>query len=568
MSGAVPRNGVSQTTVVPETSPEASAPGSNIAAHSRAHELRRYWLERAFAGAGIEASHWDPARGVDANRRTIERVYDYYGRLYERHARLQWAGMANLIGPSFYAGFLDIGIIPDAERRLIGSLRRLIRAGRHGVEALLQRDRTRHESVNDGLGFFEITFLTMQRKIFEDQALMHEAYLGGGLEAIRALGSAGIIDEATGQAWEQIGGGDPARIQEGNRTLLYREQHDIIDCFYVTMRAYDPPQGKAFTYLLTLAGSPAVPGAKGYTAVFPLTLGAAMPGGAVTVRTPLADGNIAVFANRWALIEQDTLPAYQRFITADAGQARALIATPIGKRVGRFRLLRRLGIIEVALLTHWRIRFEGRPPAPGRFRLSRTTPAPVAAGADVTIDLTSPPTRATAGFSPLSDHRAWASAGAPFQATVQLPRGRAYVAVAQLAVLLSPVQGGNPTRLTVKLPSTDLEGARTTLAELAREWNADADEVAQWAAGAARVTLDEHAYSTRVFRAAPIDFVRLEFQAEHHVEEGDYVIDALFSWDEAPVARAHLNSATWSQGPEPAPPNRSLAGCPPSAAAV
>jgi len=27
----------------------------------------------------------------------------------------------------------------------------------------------------------------MQRKIFEDQALMHEAYLGGGLGAIRAL---------------------------------------------------------------------------------------------------------------------------------------------------------------------------------------------------------------------------------------------------------------------------------------------------------------------------------------------------------------------------------------------
>lgn len=50
------------------------------------------------------------------------------------------------------------------------------------------------------------------------------------------------------------------------------------------------------------------------------------------------------------------------------------------------------------------------------------------------------------------------------------------------------------------------------------------------------MTLDEHAYSTRVFRAEPIDFARLEFQAEHHVEEGDYVIDALFSWDEAPVA--------------------------------
>ena len=499
---------------------------------SRAHELRRFWLERAFDSAGIAVSHWDPARGVEANRRTIECVYDYYGRLYGRDARLQWAGMANLIGPSFYAGFLDIGVIPDVERRLIGLLRRVISAGRGGAELLLQRERARDESVDEGLGFFEVTFLTMQRKIFEDQALMHEAYLGGGLDAIRALGSAGIIDEATLQAWEQIDGGDPARVEEGNRTLLYREQHDIIDRFYVSMRAYDPPQGQAFTYLLTLAGSPAVPGAKGYTAVFPLTVVAAIPGGAVSIRTPLADGNIAVFANRWRLIEQDTFPAFQRFISVDAAQARALVATPIGKRVGRFRLLRRLGIIELALLTHWRIGFKARPAAPPRLGVSRTTPAPVTA-ADVTIDLTSPPTRATAGFSALSDHRAWANAGAPFPLRVLLPHQRAYATVAQLAVLLSPAPGGDPTRLTVKLPPTDLEGAHATLAELAREWNADADEIARWAAAAARVTAEEHAYSTRVFRAEPIDFVRLDFQVEHHVEEGDYLIDTLFSWDTA-----------------------------------
>src|SRR5439155_19689219 len=180
------------------------------------------------------ASHWDPARGVDANRRTIECVYDYYGRLYERHARLQWAGMANLIGPSFYAGFLDIGLIPDTERRLITSLRRLIFAGQQMAEVIRRRDQTENAGVEEGLGFFEITFLTMQRKIFEDQALMHEAYLGGDLDAIRALGSAGIIDAATAQAWEQIDGGDPAQVQAGNRTLLYREQHDIIDRFYVT----------------------------------------------------------------------------------------------------------------------------------------------------------------------------------------------------------------------------------------------------------------------------------------------------------------------------------------------
>src|SRR5439155_5331881 len=138
------------------------------------------------------------------------------------------------------------------------------------------------------------------------------------------------------------------------------------------------------------------------------------------------------------------------------------------------------------LLSHWRIRFQGGPPAPRRLGVSRRTPAPLAAAADVTIDLRSPPTRAMAEFSPQSDHRAWASAGATVPLRVLLPHERTYAATAQLAVLLSTALGGNPTRLTVKLPPTDLEGAHAKLSELAREWNAKANEVAAWAAAAAR----------------------------------------------------------------------------------
>jgi hypothetical protein len=67
--------------IPPQAPAEASPAGSDTATRSPAHELRRYWLRRAFESAGIDASHWDPAAGVDANRRTIERVYDYYGRV-------------------------------------------------------------------------------------------------------------------------------------------------------------------------------------------------------------------------------------------------------------------------------------------------------------------------------------------------------------------------------------------------------------------------------------------------------------------------------------------------------
>jgi hypothetical protein len=152
----------------------------------------------------------------------------------------------------------------------------------------------------------------------------------------------------------------------------------------------------------------------------------------------------------------------------------------------------------------------------------------------VTIDLTSPPTRANAGFSAASDHRAWERAGAPFELTVRLPHGRTYAATARLAVMRSTTPGSDPTRLSVKLPTTDLAGAKAALLALAREWHADADETEQWAAAAARVTLDDHAYSTRVFPAQTIGFVRLEFQIEHHVAEDEYVLDTLFTWDETP----------------------------------
>jgi hypothetical protein len=451
-----------------------------------ASELRRFWLARAYESAGIDASHWDPALGVEPNRRTIGRVYDYYGRLYERHARLQWAGLAKLIGPSFYAGFLDLGFFPDAMRRVLGPFQ--------------------------GLRFFEVTFLVMQRKIFEDQALMHEAYLACGLDAIGELRSAGIVDEATTRAWEQIDGGGPEGVQEGNRTLLFREQHDIIERYYAKMRGYEPPQGLAFTYLLTLAGSPAVPGAKSYAAVFPFML--PRSGGAVVLATPFPAGNIAVFANRWDLIVEDTLPAFRKLLD-DPHRTLELVARPIEERVPRFRVLRRFGTILKALL-RWRLRR-------GRVRRRLGVKGTVITD-EVAIDLATPPRR---------DTRTWASTATPFPLKVLLPEGRTYTTQARLVVLAND-------RLLVKLPSTDLGGARRTLDELARTWHASSDEIAAWAAAAAEASPDAYAYATHVFPAEPIGFVRLELQVEHHVEEDDYVVDVLFSWGQAatlPAAR-------------------------------
>ena len=84
-----------------------------------AHELQQAWLDRALDSAGIERGSWRPGRGVEENRRTIEAVYGYYGRLFLDRPYLQWAGLAGMIGPAFYAGFRDLGLLPDAARAAV-----------------------------------------------------------------------------------------------------------------------------------------------------------------------------------------------------------------------------------------------------------------------------------------------------------------------------------------------------------------------------------------------------------------------------------------------------------------
>jgi hypothetical protein len=168
------------------------------------HELKDHWLNRALARAGIDRRHWHPSAGVEQNRRSIEAVYDYYGRLFLEHPYLKWAGMASMIGPAFYAGFRDIGSLPDAARRAV--IATFGRASRR-IAAWAAGD----------LGFYETTFLTMQKKIFEDQATMHEAYLAGGVREVERFYRARIIDVATLTAWQQIDRGRRQRTDRSRR---------------------------------------------------------------------------------------------------------------------------------------------------------------------------------------------------------------------------------------------------------------------------------------------------------------------------------------------------------------
>lgn len=80
--------------------------------------LQTYYVTKAADKAGIDLQEWDPSKGADALQGTIENVYTYYGQLFLNNPELQWAGMANMIGPSFAGGFMDL----DQIGQLAGSV--------------------------------------------------------------------------------------------------------------------------------------------------------------------------------------------------------------------------------------------------------------------------------------------------------------------------------------------------------------------------------------------------------------------------------------------------------------
>lgn len=327
--------------------------------------LTSYWQDAALQAAGIDPATWDPSKGANANADTIRKVYEYYGRLYADHPELQWAGMANLIGPSFAGGFYDLDMLRSwAQKVQQGS--------EHIPDLPGGADDELRESVDvlaglggDEVNWYQTKLLGMQKEIFEDQASLHEAYLLGGTEETDRLAAADVIDQRTGDAWHDIASGDADRVAQGNRDLLEREQRDIIADDYDEMRSR-PGTGEVVTWGMTVAGTPSIPGAQGYSDVFPqvVDLGQSpdhigpVPVPSVDygeVVTPLPDGNIADVEERWGLIEQDTLPAYQR-LTEDPNHLRELVLEDFDSRVEEQRTVHKVDDLAEHFLTDWEYR--------------------------------------------------------------------------------------------------------------------------------------------------------------------------------------------------------------------
>ena len=321
--------------------------------------LRQYWAVRAAQDAGIDLDRWDPRLGSGHDAVTIGAVYRYYGDVFLAHPEMHWMGMANGVGATFAAGFLDLATIRVLAA---GLLRRLPAAPTFPVPTGVQDGlRAVAEMSDSDVAFYEATFLGMQKEIFCDQGGMHAAYLHGGLNAVAELRSAHIIDDRTLGAWRDIDSRES--LSDANRAFALREQVDIIADDYQRMEAH-PRTGEAFTYLMTTIGSVSVPGTRTPAEVdpvsvplqtFPLHLPA-------YVTTPFPAFNVADANARWAMVTTDTLPAYERLLRDHPEQARDLAAAEIWPRIIDQGVGEQLDDILARLATGWSVH-TGHPPA-------------------------------------------------------------------------------------------------------------------------------------------------------------------------------------------------------------
>jgi WXG100 family type VII secretion target len=260
------------------------------------------YLDQAHKAAGIDAAQWDPAKGIAGNADTVRKVYDYYGDLYRKHPELQWAGMARYTGmQTFYPAFMQVHALKlalsttEGVARLYKYMPGLFPGGAL-TEAAVAR-------LRQDVEFMEQKLLTMQRDIFRDMAMQHEAYVTKGLEGIYELVRSGELkDPGTVKAWEEIASGDPKRISSGNAYLLQREQRDILQSHYDDLRNYAGTTG-ADGHVLTLMMS--------------VMASSPMPNNVGHFWDTVPGGNISNFEDRWRWAGGPMLQEFQRMIADD-----------------------------------------------------------------------------------------------------------------------------------------------------------------------------------------------------------------------------------------------------------
>jgi hypothetical protein len=287
--------------------------------------------------------------------------------------------MANMIGPSFAGGFMDIDMFRKFAQDFATKVDGLPAAVRESLPPELQQLAAAGGQMSaTELKYFETKFLAMQKHIFFDQAAAHEAYLAGPpnnkTAYIDEMQKAGLFPgdvppDKTANAWHVIANphSTPQQVMDANGTLLYREQNVVIKDQYNQMYNHDGPVGKAFTYMMTTVGAASIPGTHTPGEYRPITFGGDVSVPVVVgketvgvhVTTPLPDFNITNTQDRWDYVTHDTLPAYQKLLQQDPNLARQIVATPVQDRIAQQRLSARWPTIADDLLAKdWDIKLD------------------------------------------------------------------------------------------------------------------------------------------------------------------------------------------------------------------
>ncbi|HET8644334.1 MAG TPA: hypothetical protein VFO85_02520 [Vicinamibacteria bacterium] len=232
------------------------------------------WQQRAMAAAGIDPARWDPSDGFKANEENIKKVYALYAQWYLAHPELKWAGMAKLAGGSVYGGLLSL-----QEQRPGWSPRDIL------VPFLIY-DKGKQVQMDK----VERIFVEMQKNIFMDMAWQHQAYAEGGLSALAAAYNRGDMSAANFEAWSKIASGDPGAQWEGNKTLLMREQSEILPPDYERIR--DLWGGGTIAENISENTVSPIPGGAPFQKLHP-------------------HGDVTDFEDRWKWIEDQMLPEYK-----------------------------------------------------------------------------------------------------------------------------------------------------------------------------------------------------------------------------------------------------------------
>ena len=285
--------------------------------------LLQYRLVQATEEAGIDLATWNPFDGFTANRSNMLKSYRYYQDFQLARRELQWAGMGGQVGGDFGGGIADIEWVtrlydapglqqaarevfttveaafgPEAVAQLPGGLRVLAeRAG---------------DITTEDLYWFVTRVVIMQKAIFSDLMPMHHVYVHEGLPGLEEMHRAGLFPGDIMGAWYDIASGDPDRIASGNATLLNREQGWVVAGMWDEVRDYEDGLGEAFTFLMTLAGSPSVAGVPPLRNHRPITVSGVLPDGRpATLHTPLPGWDWSRYEERWDYVSSQLLPRYR-----------------------------------------------------------------------------------------------------------------------------------------------------------------------------------------------------------------------------------------------------------------